>query len=322
VASRTDWLLDADRSAKVADTAQRLVIDSEAWRASVESLDVGLGLRVFLTEAEARTEAGLEPSHNESQSWFATNVLLRGRVRLAFADGRITVADTTRTLAFHPAAKRARYIVDPGARIRLAGFRINRERLAGIFGDRLPPWLEHLMAPQHDETRVVSVRTTGQIRRAAQAVYAAPLSGPLRAAYLEGVVLQLLALGAAAADAQAAGAQHVALIASMQKKLLEARERLLADMRHPPSLGELAASAGMSEKMLNAGFRTLFGATVFETLRNERLEHARFVLDREDVPLKLVAARVGYRHVSNFITAFAARFGETPRRYRDDRSGD
>jgi AraC-like DNA-binding protein len=91
-------------------------------------------------------------------------------------------------------------------------------------------------------------------------------------------------------------------------------------MRAPPSLGELAAAAGLTEKRLNAGFRALFGTTVFETLRNERLEHARLVLDSEEVTLKAIAFRVGYNHVTNFINAFAARYGAPPRQYRDGRA--
>jgi AraC-like DNA-binding protein len=94
-----------------------------------------------------------------------------------------------------------------------------------------------------------------------------------------------------------------------------ARERLLADMRNPPTLGDLAAEFGLTEKRLNVGFRALFGATVFETLRNERLDHARIALRDERVSLKEIAFRVGYNHVSNFTNAFTARYGEPPRRY-------
>lgn len=72
---------------------------------------------------------------------------------------------------------------------------------------------------------------------------------------------------------------------------------------------------GLSEKRLNAGFRLLFGATVFETLRNRRLEQARQVLDEGGVILKEIAFRVGYDHVSNFIHAFRARYDATPLQY-------
>lgn len=46
---------------------------------------------------------------------------------------------------------------------------------------------------------------------------------------------------------------------------------------------------------------------MFEVLRNEWLAHARHVLLAEQASLKDVAFRVGYDHVSNFITAFTAR---------------
>ena len=45
-----------------------------------------------------------------------------------------------------------------------------------------------------------------------------------------------------------------------------------------PTLDELALAVGLNEKRLNAGFRALFGATVFEVLRNERLDHARIAI--------------------------------------------
>src|SRR5262249_41732729 len=95
----------------------------------------------------------------------------------------------------------------------------------------------------------------------------------------------------------------------------EARERLVADMRRPPTLYELAAAVGLSEKRLNSGFRIQFGTTVFGTLRDERLEHARIALESGAVSLKQVAFRVGYDHVSNFINAFTARYGMPPRQY-------
>jgi transcriptional regulator GlxA family with amidase domain len=50
-------------------------------------------------------------------------------------------------------------------------------------------------------------------------------------------------------------------------------------MRQPPRLGDLAHPVGLTEKRPNTGFRLMFGATVFEALRNERLDHARQALE-------------------------------------------
>jgi AraC-like DNA-binding protein len=88
-------------------------------------------------------------------------------------------------------------------------------------------------------------------------------------------------------------------------------------MRAPPTLGDLADAVGLSEKRLNTGFRVIYGATVFETLRNHRLEHARQALEDSSVLLKEVAHRVGYNHVSNFVHAFRARYKAPPRQYLD-----
>ena len=85
-------------------------------------------------------------------------------------------------------------------------------------------------------------------------------------------------------------------------------------------MGELAQAVGLGEKRLNAGFRQLFRATVFEVLRNERLAHAHAVLEAEAVPLREVARRVGYNHVSNFVSAFTQRYGAPPRQYIDSKA--
>src|SRR5690606_11869517 len=89
----------------------------------------------------------------------------------------------------------------------------------------------------------------------------------------------------------------------------------LADMREPPNTARLAVLSGMSEAALNAGFRTMFGGTVYEVLRDRRLDLARIALETTDVPVKQIAHGVGYNHVTNFINAFTRRYGAPPRRY-------
>lgn len=86
-------------------------------------------------------------------------------------------------------------------------------------------------------------------------------------------------------------------------------------MGHPPTLGELARMVGLNEKRLNEGFKLLFGATVFEILRNERLEHACIALQSGMIALKAVSFRVGYNHVGNFVSGFTRRYGAPPRQY-------
>jgi transcriptional regulator GlxA family with amidase domain len=158
------------------------------------------------------------------------------------------------------------------------------------------------------------------MRQLATVLFAHRLNGPLRTLMMEGVVLQLLAVQTAAAGEECGPKPAQVLSPCERRAICEARERLLANMRTPPSLGELASAVGLTERRLNTGFRSLFGVTVFEALKNERLEHARIVFETTNLPLKEVAFRVGYNYVSNFIIAFKGRYGAPPRQYVEQKT--
>src|SRR3546814_8027422 len=127
---------------------------------------------------------------------------------------------------------------------------------------------------------------------------------------MEGVGLQLLAC-------QTSSQTRQAWLLTRQERaaVTTAHCLLLLDMRQPPGLGDLAATVGLTEKRLNNAFRSEYGGTVCEVLRNHRLEHARLALEAGAAPIKQIAFRVGYNHVTNFINAFTARYGMPPGRY-------
>jgi AraC-like DNA-binding protein len=104
-------------------------------------------------------------------------------------------------------------------------------------------------------------------------------------------------------------------------RIREARERLLADLANPPELEALARSVGLSAKRLTAGFKSVYGMTVFDYLLEARMTAAREMLeDGAELPLKQLAWRLGYAHPSNFVIAFRRRFGIAPGAYRRSRN--
>ncbi len=106
-------------------------------------------------------------------------------------------------------------------------------------------------------------------------------------------------------------------------RVRRARDRLIEDLRDPPTLDELAASVGLTPRRLNTGFRQLFGTTVFDYLRDARMDAARRMLDEGlDMPLKQLAWNVGYGQATNFVTAFRRRYGVSPGRYRRTTAGE
>ncbi|MCG6113680.1 MAG: AraC family transcriptional regulator [Mesorhizobium sp.] len=156
---------------------------------------------------------------------------------------------------------------------------------------------------------------TGALRQVAQDLMRPAYAGAMGRLYrqskaLEFAVHQFDLLGDQAATPGEPNARELS-------RVRQARDRLLDDLRHPPSLDALAASVNLTPRQLNAGFRALFGTTVFDYLRDARMDAARRMLDEGlDMPLKQLGWAVGYGQVTNFVTAFRRRYGVSPGRYR------
>lgn len=95
-----------------------------------------------------------------------------------------------------------------------------------------------------------------------------------------------------------------------------AAEILAHQFEHPPSLGQLAGTVGLSESTLKRGFNQVFGTTVFGYIRARRMEHARQLLESGRATVLEAATLVGYANPSNFATAFRRQFGENPKSFQ------
>jgi AraC-like DNA-binding protein len=314
-----DWLLREGAAEAAVRVSERIVFNDDHWRATIERLDVSAGIRVYLTRAEVRRPLTLEPRQQDDDLWLMGHVAVKGRVSVALADGQSVELGPERAALYRPADRRATFTPAPGRSLRLVSYMVRADRLRHIFGEPLPDLLQPLMRETFATSDVLAISVGPPVARLVASLFASPLQGPLRDIFVEGVVLQLLAMKTAQAAAHAIpGAPSE----TESARLEEARGRLLADMRNPPNAGDLAIAAGMSETALNAGFRALFGGTVFEVLRDERLEHARIAIETTDRPIKQIAHGVGYGHVTNFINAFTRRYGKPPVRYMRERAGE
>ena len=99
------------------------------------------------------------------------------------------------------------------------------------------------------------------------------------------------------------------------RKIKHAKEYLLKHMANPPGLKELAKTAGLNEYQLKAGFKEIYGNTVFGYLLDHKLDHARVLLDTAKFQVNEVAYQIGYANPSHFIAAFKKKFGITPKKY-------
>jgi AraC-like DNA-binding protein len=310
-----EWLLRQGDGEQAVPAGPRLEFDNEHWKASIERVDIGEGLRVFLTRAEVRRSLSVDPMQSVPGVWLSSQIALRGRVSVTFAGGVQTQLSPDRSMMCRPSDDKARFTPQPRQTLQLAGYMIRADRVAGLCDGHVPAAIRWMIAPTVADSFLVETPTTPELRRLAAGMFSNRFTGGLRPPWLEGIALQLFAMQVSMMTEGDGLRPGEALSAAERRAVRKARAELLGDMTNPPAAAELAARVGMNERRLNLGFRLLFGATIFETLRNERLDHARIVLERGDLPLKTIAARVGYRHVSNFISAFAARYGEPPRQY-------
>jgi AraC-like DNA-binding protein len=87
-------------------------------------------------------------------------------------------------------------------------------------------------------------------------------------------------------------------------------------LHHGFTLSQFAELAGMSRSVFAARFADVLGRSPMEFLQALRLARAAELLAGTDLPVKMVAARVGYSSRSSFTRAFVTHLGAGPTAFR------
>jgi AraC-like DNA-binding protein len=305
-----DWLLSGTSSDFVMPPSTLFEADDDNWRCSVERVALAPNLQVYLNNVEARRDFRVEPM-SLGMPVLVGQVPLEGRLDLRFGDGEMVSATPQSAVLYRPVAP-AVHGFHADIRYCSVGYALSVQRAERLLDGSVPSVLRSLLDDARPSGGHITTRMRRALRASALGMFDRSLTGVLRNIMLEGLALQLFALQVAASSS----VRPDETLSRRERSLVdEALDRLLADMRRPPSLGELAEATGMSEKRLNACFRKAFGTTIFETLRNHRLNHARQALEAGSLSLKEIAWRVGYSNVPNFVNAFRARYGKPPRQF-------
>lgn len=88
------------------------------------------------------------------------------------------------------------------------------------------------------------------------------------------------------------------------------------------TVDSLAALAGMSRASFSDHFSRTFGQGPIEFVQKTRLRVAARLLEVTDLPIKAVAASIGYANSRSFSRAFEASYGTLPTSYRDQPERD
>ncbi|CPR17097.1 Transcriptional regulator of AraC family, enterobactin-dependent, predicted [Brenneria goodwinii] len=95
-------------------------------------------------------------------------------------------------------------------------------------------------------------------------------------------------------------------------RIQQVRDMLESGSADQLSIAEIAKSVNMSESTLQRHFRQTFNLTVFEYLRNCRLQRAMLALQKDGIGISQAASIAGYNSTANFTTALRRAFSITP----------
>ncbi|WP_379072550.1 helix-turn-helix transcriptional regulator [Mesorhizobium sp. UC22_110] len=140
------------------------------------------------------------------------------------------------------------------------------------------------------------------------------LSPALHKLYLEGRAIEIILETLATVTQSGRRLSSSAGIARQDIVRLQ-RAKELVDSRPGAvlSVEMIARAAGISASGLQRLFRQAEGTSVFEYIRDRRLERAFLALQAGDVTVQGASDIAGYTSPANFATAFRRRFGVTPR---------
>lgn len=200
---------------------------------------------------------------------------------------------------------------------RMAGINVHLEpellsQFLGEDGRRSIEWQEFV---QRDDWKLAFFpAVTVTMQRVVQEIVNVPYQGITKRMYLQAKVLELLTLmlDPVLSD-RAEPLPDLKLKPETIDQLHFAKAILTTQLENPPTMLELAARVGVSDRTLRRGFQSLFQTTVIGYLTQQRMIKAEQLLRDRQHTVSEVARMVGYGHLGRFAAAFKRQFGITPK---------
>ncbi|VFQ42618.1 AraC family transcriptional regulator [Desulfoluna butyratoxydans] len=142
-----------------------------------------------------------------------------------------------------------------------------------------------------------------------------PYKGVGKKMFYESRALDLIAMQLDASAPPSFGKGAAPFTPKELDRIQKARTHLSRNLENPPTLAELAKTAGMNHTKLNRGFKEVYGTTVFGYLRRYRLNRSRTLIESGEMNLCEIAYATGFSSPSHFAKAFLNHFGIQPSLY-------
>ncbi|MBF8779115.1 helix-turn-helix domain-containing protein [Pseudomonas fulva] len=195
-----------------------------------------------------------------------------------------------------------------GSHARMAGLRIAAHYLQELVEQ--DPQLEPLLGLLDDGMRLTALRHCRVLGGLLERLYHSPYHGVLERLHQESLSLAVLVELAAHLRGHAKVAQVP--VRGQRDLAQEARRLLDADLAQPPGSQALARQLGVGESTLRRAFNQVFGQSMLQYIRQQRMEVARDLLRQQKWQAAQIAYRLGYANPANFSNAYKRHFGHPP----------
>lgn len=200
-----------------------------------------------------------------------------------------------------------------GIRNQLLEIRLSPQELFHYAGDitekhRMEAWLKRYKG------NIDRYHDTPAIHKCVSDLMNCTYNGAMKRLYMESKAMEFIALFGESDGYGIVGENHF-LRRDDISKLNLARDLVVHHFEQPMSIQELSRKVRLNEFKLKKGFRELFGMTIFELVRKQRMEKALWYMEVERLNVGETAVAVGYSNVSNFTTNFRKHYGCNPGEY-------
>jgi len=283
-------------------------------RGSIEKHHVRPGLELW--SVDCRFDRDMTFHLNETCSVISFSFSISGacRIRLTSSREDIFMDSGQQGMLFFPNQTGVSY-TEAGNRMRHINIQISPDRLSNYIEDDrllLPAGLKHAIEGKSRRFSLIRAMTPAMTMAVHQICHS-PLTGKAGILYLESRILELIAYQIDHLCSRGRELTHGPDIHPSDRAGVDrARNLMMRNIENPPGLVALSREAGMSHPKLNQCFRKIYGMTLFEYLRQTRLNQARILLEDQGKSVTETAYSVGYSSLSHFARVYRDHFGISP----------
>ena len=246
------------------------------------------------------------------------HIKLSGQLRMSTSRPDPIIVDGPSLLVWNqPDGCDAEEVIDSGTHEKSITVYCRPEYIIGrIIGDAglMPSQLRRILFNDADRINYCQVPLNAELTQASLNLFEAnmKMQDELWLIYAESKAIQLLCMIISAFEQLSSAADETYNTADLHR-FRQAQKILAKQFDPPPTIAQLAGMLATNETKLKNGFKSLYGMTIFEYRHRCRMQKAIELLESTELPVGIVAERIGYQHQTTFTTAFRKYFGFCPK---------